>query len=55
MSRLHPIALQPGMRLRSPVCTTEGMVVQAPATPIAVPCGGAPLAREAARPLPSSG
>jgi hypothetical protein len=32
------------MRLRSAVCSTEVMVIQAPARNVAVTCGGAPLA-----------
>ncbi len=40
----EPTLLKPGTRLRSTVCTTEVMVIQAPATPIAITCGGAPLA-----------
>jgi len=65
-----PVVLKPGARLRSAVCTTEGMVIQAPAAPVVLTCGaaplaplgapvpaptsGAPLAIKAARPLPSS-
>jgi len=36
-------ALQPGARLRSAVCTTEVLVIQAPAGAIALTCGGAPM------------
>lgn len=43
MSAVDRLALQPGMRLRSTVCSSEVMVIQAPPTPIAVTCGGAPL------------
>ena len=34
---------KPGARLRSAVCTTEVVVIAAPAAPIALSCGGAPL------------
>lgn len=40
----EPAVLKPGTRLRSTVCSTEVMVIQAPAAPIALTCGGAPLA-----------
>ena|SRR5690606_12395751 len=43
MSAVDPIALKPGLRLRSRVCSSELMVIQAPPTPMAVTCGGAPL------------
>ena len=36
--------LKPGVRLRSAVCTTEVMVIQAPSGDADVRCGGAPLA-----------
>ncbi|RIK93429.1 MAG: hypothetical protein DCC71_24050 [Proteobacteria bacterium] len=36
--------MKPGMRLKSLACTTEVMVIQAPAGDLAVTCGGAPLA-----------
>lgn len=49
-----PLLLRPGMRLRSAVCTTEVMVIQAPPTPVAVTCGGAPLAPLGA-PAPAAG
>jgi hypothetical protein len=39
-----PAVLKPGTRLRSTVCATEVMVIQAPATPVSLCCGGAPLA-----------
>lgn len=35
--------LGPGMRLRSTVCSTELMVIQAPTGEVAITCGGAPL------------
>ena len=35
--------LKPGTRLRSAVCTTEVMVIQAPAAEVDVTCGGAPM------------
>lgn len=35
--------LEPGMRLRSRVCSTEVMVIQAPAGEVHVTCGGAAL------------
>ena len=35
--------LKAGTRLRSAVCTTEVMVIQAPADDVDVRCGGAPL------------
>ena len=37
-------ALKPGTRMRSAVCNTEVMVIQAPADDVDVRCGGAPLA-----------
>ncbi|MEZ5502338.1 MAG: hypothetical protein R3E50_06655 [Halioglobus sp.] len=37
---------QPGTRLRSAVCTTEVVVIAAPAAEIALTCGGAPLLAE---------
>jgi len=44
MPSVEPIVLKPGTRLRSAVCATEVMVIQAPAAPVALTCGGAPLA-----------
>jgi hypothetical protein len=38
------VVLKPGTRLKSVACTTEVMVIQAPASDVAVTCGGAPLA-----------
>ena len=35
--------LKPGARLRSAVCSTEVMVIQAPARDVAIRCGGAPM------------
>jgi len=35
--------LKPGSRLRSAVCATEVMVIQAPSGEVDVRCGGAPL------------
>ena len=35
--------LKPGMRLRSVVCTSEVVVVRAPATAVDLACGGAPM------------
>ena len=37
-------SLRPGMRLRSTACDTEVVVVRAPVEPIALECGGAPMA-----------
>ena len=37
---------KPGARLRSAVCTTEVVVIAAPAGDIALSCGGAPLVAE---------
>jgi hypothetical protein len=34
--------LKPGTRLRSAVCTTEVMVIQAPTSELDVRCGGVP-------------
>lgn len=43
--------LKPGQRLRSAVCDTEVVVIRAPADPVDLRCGGAPLiAHEEARP-----
>jgi hypothetical protein len=44
MSTAEPVVLKPGTRLRSAVCATEVMVIQAPETPVALTCGGAALA-----------
>jgi len=54
MSTGEPVVLKPGTRLRSAVCATEVMVIQAPAGPIALTCGGAPLAPLGA-PAPAGG
>jgi hypothetical protein len=35
--------LKPGTRLRSAVCSTEVVVVRAPATTVELECGGAPM------------
>jgi hypothetical protein len=35
--------IKAGLRLRSAVCSTEVMVIQAPADDVDVRCGGAPL------------
>ena len=35
--------LKPGVRLRSAVCTTEVMVVRAPAADVDLTCGGVPM------------
>lgn len=35
--------LKPGSRLRSAVCSTEVMVIQAPTGDVALLCGGAPM------------
>jgi hypothetical protein len=37
---------KPGTRLRSAVCTTEVVVIAAPAEDVAISCGGAPLLAE---------
>jgi hypothetical protein len=37
---------KPGVRLRSAVCTTEVVVIAAPAGDISLSCGGAPLLGE---------
>ena len=42
--------LKPGTRLRSAVCTTEVMVIQAPGDEIDVRCGGASLIDFGAKP-----
>lgn len=54
MSTAESVVLKPGMRLRSAVCATEVMVVQAPPEPLAVTCGGAPLVPLGA-PAPAAG
>jgi hypothetical protein len=55
--------LKPGTRLRSAVCSTELMVIQAPAAEVEITCGGSPMLplgpsppgrSEAARPPGSS-
>jgi len=43
MSLSEPVVLKPGTRLRSAACATEVMVIQAPAAPVALTCGGAPM------------
>ena len=42
--------VKPGTRLRSAVCTTEVMVVAAPAGDVALTCGGAPMLEHGAEP-----
>ena len=37
------VSLTPGTRLKSTVCTTEIMVITAPAEGIAIMCGGEPM------------
>jgi hypothetical protein len=37
---------KPGSRLRSAVCTTEVVIIAAPATDVTLSCGGAPLLAE---------
>jgi hypothetical protein len=54
MSAREPVTLKPGMRLRSTVCATEVMVIQAPADPVALTCGGAPL-QPLGAPAPAGG
>ena len=44
--------LEAGIRLKSAVCDTQVMVVQAPDAEIEVTCGGAPLVDLAAVPAP---
>ena len=46
--------MKPGTRLRSAVCTTEVMVIQAPAEELDVRCGGAPLVDLALQPTPGA-
>lgn len=46
--------LKAGTRLRSAVCTTEVMVIQAPADEVDVRCGGAPLLDLTAKPEPGA-
>ena len=46
--------LKPGTRLRSAVCTTEVMVIQAPAHDVDVRCGGAALLDLAAQRAPGA-
>jgi hypothetical protein len=46
--------LKAGTRMRSAVCTTEVMVIQAPADDVDVRCGGAPLLDLAAKPEPGA-
>ncbi len=41
-------ALKTGSRLRSAVCTTEVMLVKAPAAPVEIRCGGTPMLDPAA-------
>ena len=40
---------KPGVRLRSAVCTTEVVVIAAPAGDITVSCGGQPMLEEGAQ------
>lgn len=44
--------LKPGSRLRSAVCATEVMVIQAPPGEVDVRCGGAPLVALGGAPVP---
>ena len=46
--------LKPGARMRSAVCSTEVMVIQAPAEEVDVRCGGAPLVDLATAPPPGA-
>ena len=46
--------MKPGTRMRSAVCTTEVMVIQAPATDVDLRCGGAPLLDLVAKPEPGA-
>jgi len=46
--------MKPGTRLRSAVCTTEVMVIQAPADDVDVRCGGAPLLDLVEKPAPGA-
>jgi len=47
-------ALKPGTRLRSAVCTTEVMVIQAPDRHVDVRCGGVPLVPLGTPPAPEA-
>lgn len=40
------MGLKPGQKLRSAVCDAQVVVVRAPATEVAITCGGAPLLEE---------
>jgi hypothetical protein len=46
--------LKPGARMRSAVCSTEVMVIQAPADDVDVRCGGAPLVDLTTAPQPGA-
>ena len=46
--------LKPGMRLRSAVCETEVMVIQAPDLEVELTCGGAPMIPHDAEPPPGA-
>ena len=46
--------LKPGTRLRSAVCETEVMVIQAPAEEVELTCGGAPMIPHDAEPPPGA-
>jgi hypothetical protein len=46
--------LKPGTRLRSAVCTTEVMVIQAPEAEVELRCGGAPLLDLSGKPAPGA-
>jgi len=46
--------MKPGTRLRSAVCTTEVMVIQAPADDVDVRCGGTSLLDLVAQPAPGA-
>ena len=48
-------SLKPGTRLRSAVCSTEVMVIQAPAGEIELTCGGAPMLPLGSSPPAASG
>jgi hypothetical protein len=46
--------LRPGLKLRSAVCDAEVVVVKAPADPVELACGGAPLVETRDEPASSA-
>jgi hypothetical protein len=50
MEPSEPRQLRPGLKLHSAVCDAQVVVVRAPAEPVVLGCGGAPLLAEGEEP-----